>query len=39
MPWTKIGGPAKSIAALNTKLCGLSPDRSAVYRYEGHPEH
>ena len=39
MPWTKIGGPAKSIAAFDTTLCGLSPDGSAVYSNEGTPEH
>ena len=39
MAWTKIGGPAKTLAVFETTLCGLSPEGTSVYRYDGHPEH
>jgi hypothetical protein len=39
MAWTKIGGPAKTLAVFESTLCGVSPDGTAVYRYDGRPEH
>lgn len=31
MPWTKIGGPAHSLAVFGNHLAALTPDRQAVY--------
>jgi hypothetical protein len=35
--WTKIGGPGKMFATDGVHLYGLSPDGSAVYRYDETP--
>jgi hypothetical protein len=31
MPWTKIGGPAHSLAIFANRLAALTPDKQAVY--------
>ncbi len=31
MPWSKIGGPAHSLAIFANRLAALTPDKQAVY--------
>jgi hypothetical protein len=31
MPWSKIGGPAHSLAIIANRLAALTPDKQAVY--------